>query len=179
VRVTSAEVGALLDMPTLELVVQAIRIEFLRHTAALVAHGGLELLPLPLLALVELTPLLLVVDVDALAALLHRCPALVGHLLLVGAFFCDVSFLLGRAAVGVSLPSEAVLAAIAAVVGVAAALAVVGGWTEERSDQFDEADIAADEKGGNLLLNLSPDDFKKHGELVTAVIHEVVQQQNA
>ena len=82
---------------------------FFRHTAAQVAHGGLELLPLPLLALVELAPLLLVVDVDALAALLHGCPALVRHLLFVGAFFCDVGFLLGRAALGVSLPSEAVL----------------------------------------------------------------------
>ena len=54
-----------------------------------------------------------------------------------------------------------------------------GGWTEERSARFDEADIAADEKGGNLMLNLSPAAFKKHGELVAAVIHEVVQQQNA
>ena len=109
VRVSSAEVGALLEMPALELVALAIRIEFFRHTAAQVAHGGLELLPLPLLALVELAPLLLVVDVDALAALLHGCPALVRHLLFVGAFFCDVGFLLGRAALGVSLPSEAVL----------------------------------------------------------------------
>ena len=54
-----------------------------------------------------------------------------------------------------------------------------GGWTEERSARFEEAEIAADEKGGNLMLNLSPADFKKHGELVTAVIDEVVQQQNA
>ncbi len=54
-----------------------------------------------------------------------------------------------------------------------------GGWTEERSARFDEADIATDERSGNLMLNLSPADFKKHGELVTAVIHEVVQQQNA
>ena len=53
------------------------------------------------------------------------------------------------------------------------------GWTEERSARFEEADIAAEEKGGKLLFNLSPADFKKHGELVTAVIHEVVQQQNA
>lgn len=53
-----------------------------------------------------------------------------------------------------------------------------GGWTEERSEGFNEAEIAADEKGGSLMLNLSPDDFKKHGELVTAVIHEVVEQQN-
>ena len=54
-----------------------------------------------------------------------------------------------------------------------------GGWTEERSARLDEADIAADEKGGKLIFNLSPADFNKHGELVTAVIHEVVQQQNA
>ena len=54
-----------------------------------------------------------------------------------------------------------------------------GGWTEERSARFEEADIAAEEKGGKLIFNLSPADFKKHGELVTAVIHEVVQQQNA
>ncbi|MDE2718290.1 MAG: hypothetical protein OXI33_14940 [Chloroflexota bacterium] len=53
------------------------------------------------------------------------------------------------------------------------------GWTEERSARFEEADIAAEEKGGKLIFNLSPADFKKHGELVTAVIHEVVQQQNA
>ena len=54
-----------------------------------------------------------------------------------------------------------------------------GGWTEERSAQFDEADIPAYDRSGNLMLNLSSADFKKHGELVTAVIHDVVQQQNA
>lgn len=54
-----------------------------------------------------------------------------------------------------------------------------GGWTEERSARFEEAEIAADEKGGKLMLNLSPGDFEKHGELVTTVIYEVVQEQHA
>ena len=55
---------------------------------------------------------------------------------------------------------------------------IPGGWSEERSARFEEAGLEADQKGDRLVFNLSPANFKKHGELVRSVIHEVVEQQN-
>ena len=56
---------------------------------------------------------------------------------------------------------------------------IPGGWSEERSARFEEAGLEADEKDGRLIFNLSPAALKKHRELVSSVIHEVVGQQNS
>ena len=55
---------------------------------------------------------------------------------------------------------------------------IPGGWSEERSEQFDEKGIGADQKNDKLVFKLSPADLKKNSELVNSVIHEVVGQQN-
>ena len=52
---------------------------------------------------------------------------------------------------------------------------------EERSERFDEAGIseAGQLKNDELIFNLHPAEFKEHRELVSSVIHEVVEQQNS
>ena len=56
---------------------------------------------------------------------------------------------------------------------------IPGAWSEERAARLDEVELEADESDGKLIFNLYPADLKKHSELVSAVIHEVVGQQNA
>ena len=53
------------------------------------------------------------------------------------------------------------------------------GWSGERSARFEEAGLEADQKNDKLAFNLSPADFKEHSELVSSVIHEVIEQQNS
>ena len=55
---------------------------------------------------------------------------------------------------------------------------IPGAWSEELSVRFDEVGLEANESDGKLIFNLSPADLKKHRELVSSVIHEVVEQQN-
>ena len=57
-------------------------------------------------------------------------------------------------------------------------VSIPGGWSEERSARFEEVGIEVDQKNDRLRFELSPADFKKHNELVSSVIHEVVEQQN-
>lgn len=53
------------------------------------------------------------------------------------------------------------------------------GWSEERSDRFDDAGLAAEQKDDELVFNLYPADLKEHRELVSSVIHEVVEEFNS
>ena len=57
-------------------------------------------------------------------------------------------------------------------------VSIPGGWSEERSARFEDVGIEVDQKNDRLRFELSPADFKKHNELVSSVIHEVVEQQN-
>ena len=52
-------------------------------------------------------------------------------------------------------------------------------WSEERSARFEEAGFEADQKDDELVFNLSPAGLKKHTELISSVIHEVVELQNS
>ena len=56
---------------------------------------------------------------------------------------------------------------------------IPGGWSEERSARFEEAGFEADQKDDELVFNLSPAGLKKHTELISSVIHEVVELQNS
>ncbi len=56
---------------------------------------------------------------------------------------------------------------------------IPGSWGEELSARFDEVGLAADQKDNELVFNLYPADLKKHNELVSSVIHDVVEQQNS
>ena len=56
---------------------------------------------------------------------------------------------------------------------------IPGGWTEDRSARFEEAEIDAEQKNDRLRFKLSPAELKKHRELVATVIHEVVVAQGA
>ena len=57
-------------------------------------------------------------------------------------------------------------------------VSIPGGWSEERSARFEEVGLEVDQRNDKLRFELSPADFKKHNELVSSVIHEVVEQQN-
>ena len=57
---------------------------------------------------------------------------------------------------------------------------IPGGWSEELSARFEKAGLEAErQKDDELVFNLSPSALKKHRELVSSVIHEVVGQQNS
>ena len=56
---------------------------------------------------------------------------------------------------------------------------IPGGWTEDRSARFEEAEIDAEQKHDRLRFKLSSAELKKYRELVAAVIHEVVVAQGA
>ena len=55
-----------------------------------------------------------------------------------------------------------------------------GGWSEELSARFDEAELEAErQKDDELVFNLHPADFKRHNELIRSVINAVVEQKNS
>lgn len=58
-------------------------------------------------------------------------------------------------------------------------IAIPRGWSEERSERFDEVGLAAEQKDEGMVFNLYPAELKEHRELVSSVIHEVVEQQNS
>ena len=58
-------------------------------------------------------------------------------------------------------------------------MVIPGGWTEDRSTRFEEAEIDAEQKNYQLKFKLSSAELKKNRELITAVIHEVVAAQGA
>ena len=50
------------------------------------------------------------------------------------------------------------------------------GWSEERSERFDDAGLAVEQKDDGIVFNLYPADLKKHRDLVNSVVHEVVEE---
>lgn len=55
---------------------------------------------------------------------------------------------------------------------------IPAGWSASRGAQFEDAGLEFEQNDDKLVFNLSPADLKKYRDLVVAVIHEVVLEQD-
>ena len=56
-------------------------------------------------------------------------------------------------------------------------IVIPNGWNQERSDRLDEAGLDGTQTGDKLCINVSNADLKKCRDVLTAIIHEVVEEQ--